>query len=411
VADSVGFVIVGAGLAGAKAAETLRSEGFQGPIRLIGAERDRPYERPPLSKGYLAGTDEREKVFVHPEGWYADHDVDLRLRTRATGLDVDAHEVRLEDGERLSYDKLLIATGSSPRKINTAGSDLEGVHYLRRLGDSERLSADLGDGGRNVVMVGGGWIGLEVAANARQRGNEVTIVEPQRTFLNAALGDELGQVFTDLHREHGVHVRVRDGVEEIGGADGHVTSVTTRDGDVLPADVVVIGVGARPNVELALAGRLDVDDGIVVDAALRSSHPDVFAAGDVANAYNPVFERRLRVEHWANALNGGPVAARSMLGQDVTYDRVPYFYTDQYDLGMELTGLVAHDAYDQVVYRGDPQTREFIAFWLKEQRVMAGMNVNVWDVTDPIQALIRSKAPVDPARLADPDIALDGVLG
>jgi 3-phenylpropionate/trans-cinnamate dioxygenase ferredoxin reductase component len=411
VAATAGIVIVGGGLAGAKAAETLRVEGYEGPVHLVGGEQDRPYERPPLSKDYLMGKAERDTVFVHEPGWYAAHDVDLKLGTWVDGLDVDAHTVHLEDGPDLPYDQLLLATGSSPRKLEVPGNDLRGVHYLRRLFQSERLGKDLGEGGRRVVLVGGGWIGLEVAAAARARGDEVTIIEPQPTFLNAALGDELGEVFTDLHREHGVDVRVREGVKELSGSDGQVSSVTTTSGEVIPADVVVVGVGARPNVAFAERAGLEVDNGVLVDATLRSSHPDVYAAGDIANAFNPLYGRRLRVEHWANALNGGPAAARSMLGQDVSYDRAPYFYTDQYDLGMELTGLVAADAFDRVVVRGDKQAREFIAFWLHDGRVMAGMNVNVWDVTDPIQMLIRSGATVDVNRLTDLDLPLAEVLG
>ena len=409
MSKATAFVIVGGGLAGAKAAETLRSEGFDGRVHLVGAETERPYERPPLSKEYLNGAKPRESVFVHDLQWYADNDVDLRLGTRAVGLDTEARQVKLEDGERLAFDKLLLATGSSPRRIHIPGSDLDGIRYLRRVEDCDALIADLAAGGRRVVVVGGGWIGLEVTAAARTYGNDVTIVEPQRTVLSAAVGHELGEVFADLHRDHGVRLMLRDGVDEIRGTAGRVSAVATTSGEVLPAEVVVIGVGARPNVELALSGGLAVEDGVLVDAALRSSHPDVFAAGDIANQVHPLLGRRIRVEHWANALHGGPAAARSMLGQDVPYDRVPYFFTDQYDLGMEYSGAVGPDGYDRVVYRGDRKTRTFIAFWLKDDRVLAGMNVNVWDVTDPIQSLVRSGAKVDADRLADVDTPLTEV--
>ena len=342
-------MVVGGGLAGAKAAETLRTEGFDGDVTIIGAEADPPYERPPLSKGYLAGTQTRDSVFVHERSWYAEHDVELLLATRAVRLDPATRTVTLEDGGSLSFDKLLLATGSSPRKVNLPGTDLDGIHYLRRIGDSERLASALSAGGRRVVVVGGGWIGLEVTAAARGLGNDVTVVEPQRTVLSAALGQELGDVFAGLHRDHGVRLLLRDGVAEVRGVGGHVTAVATTSGEVLPADLVVVGVGARPNVELALQARLDTDDGVLTDATLRTSHPDVYAAGDIAHVSHPLLGRRIRVEHWANALNGGPAAARAMLGSTQAYDRLPYFYTDQYDLGMEYTGDVGPQGHDRVV--------------------------------------------------------------
>ena len=402
-------VIVGGGLAGAKAAETLRAEGFDGRVVLIAAEAEVPYERPPLSKGYLLGSAEREKARVHDAGWFADHDVELRTGVRATGLDAAGHTLALDTGEELGYDRLLLATGSSARRLTLPGADLDGVRYLRTLPDSDRLLADLAGGGRRVVVVGGGWIGLEVGAAARGYGNEVTVVEPQPTPLHAALGPDMGEVFAGLHREHGVDVRTGTGVRELRGAGGRVTSVLV-DGDAeVPADLVVVGIGAVPNTELAEAAGLEVDRGIVTDAALRTSAPDVFAAGDVASSFHPLYGRHVRVEHWANALNGGPAAARSMLGQEVSYDRVPYFFTDQYDLGMECSGLGGPD--DAVVCRGDVGAREFIAFWLSGGRVVAGMNVNVWDVTDPIQALIRSGAQVPVERLTNPAVPLEDLAG
>ncbi|MEU4697880.1 NAD(P)/FAD-dependent oxidoreductase [Nonomuraea dietziae] len=374
------FVIVGAGLAGAKAAQTLREEGFDGEVVLIGAEEERPYERPPLSKGYLQGRSEREKIFVHPPYWYADQEIDLRLGVTVTGIALDAHEVALDDGSRMSYDKLLITTGASPRT-------LPGQAYtLRTVADSEALKAGFAAGGR-VVIIGAGWIGLESAAAAREAGCEVTVVEPAPTPLHRVLGPELGEVFANVHRRHGVDLRLGVSAEEV-EADG----VRLGTGERLPADLVVAGVGAAPNVNLAREAGLEVGDGILTDAALRTSHPDVYAAGDVAESYHPLYGRRLRVEHWANALNGGPAAARSMLGQEVVYDRVPYFYTDQFDLGMEFSGDTR--GYDQVVIRGEEL--EFIAYWLREGRVIAGMNVNVWDVVDDIQRLIRSGGPLPP---------------
>jgi 3-phenylpropionate/trans-cinnamate dioxygenase ferredoxin reductase subunit len=403
------FVIVGGGLAGAKAAETLRVEGYDGPLVLVAAEPENPYERPPLSKGYLLGKDEREKARVHDDGWYAAHDVDLRTGVQATGLDVAGHRVTLDTGEELAYARLLIATGSSARRLPVPGADLDGVRYLRTLPDADRLLADLSDGGRNVVIVGAGWIGLEVAAAARHHGNQVTVVEPQPTPLHAVLGAEMGQVFARLHRSHGVDLFTDVTVRELRGSEGRIESVVTDAHAGLPADVVVVGVGAIPNTQLAASAGLDVDNGVVTDHALRTSAPDVFAAGDVAAAFHPLYGRHVRVEHWANALNQGPAAARSMLGQEVSYERVPYFFTDQYDLGMEYSGLAG--PHDTVVCRGNPDDGEFIAFWTADGRVTAGMNVNVWDVTDPIQELIRSRRQVQAARLADPDTPLDLLAG
>jgi 3-phenylpropionate/trans-cinnamate dioxygenase ferredoxin reductase subunit len=400
------FVIVGAGLAGAKAAETLREEGFDGPVVLVGEEPEPPYERPPLSKDYLLDKADRDASQVHAPDWYAEHGVDLRTGVRAERLDPAAHRVHLSTGETLPYAALLLATGSSARRLPVPGADLDGVHYLRTLADADRLRAELAGGGRRVVVVGAGWIGLEVTAAARHHGNDVTVVEPQPTPLHQVLGPQMGGVFARLHRDHGVDLFTDTTVREIRGSSGRVESVVTDRHAGLPADLVVVGIGAVPNAQLAAAAGLEVDNGVVVDERLRSATPDVYAAGDVASAYHPLYGRYVRVEHWANALNGGPAAARSMLGQDVSYDRVPYFYTDQYELGMEYSGLAGPG--DKVICRGDPRGGEFIAFWLSEEgRVTAGMNVNVWDVTGPIQQLIRSGRIVQPARLADPDTSLE----
>jgi NADPH-dependent 2,4-dienoyl-CoA reductase/sulfur reductase-like enzyme len=399
------FLIVGASLAGAKAAETLRSEGFSGRVVLLGEEPERPYERPPLSKGYLLGKDPRSAIFVHDEGWYAEHDVDLRLGVTVTEVDRAARQVHTAGGETVSYDRLLLATGASPRRLPVPGSDLDGVLYLRRVADSERLAETLRQGGQ-LVIAGAGWIGLEVAAAAREFGCEVTVVEPEPGPLYRAIGPELGAVFTGLHTEHGVVFRFGETVTELRGSGGRVEQAVTSAGERLPASAVVVAIGAVPNTGLAAGAGLGVANGVAVDAGLRTSDPGIYAAGDVASAYHPRYGRRIRVEHWANALAGGPAAAKSMLGQPVSYDPVPYFFTDQYDLGMETAGLPEPGSYDQVVYRGDPASREFIAFWLSHGAVVAGMNVNVWDVTDDIQALIRAGKQVDTARLADPDVPL-----
>ncbi|WP_131741116.1 NAD(P)/FAD-dependent oxidoreductase [Actinomadura roseirufa] len=402
------FVIVGAGLAGAKAAETLREEGFTGRVVLVGEEIERPYERPPLSKGFLLGKEERDKAHVHEADWYDKHDVELRLGVTAEAVDRAERQVRLSTGERVPYTKLLLATGASPRRLDVPGAKLQGIHYLRTMADSAALRQALAPGGRRVVVAGAGWIGLETAAAAREYGNEVTVIEPEPAPLHAAVGPEIGGVFAALHREHGVDLRLDQGVAGFWGA-GQVSAVVTSGGAEVPADVVIVGIGVRPNTRLAEEAGLEVSDGILVDQSLRTSDPAVHAAGDVANAYNPLLGRRIRVEHWANALTGGPAAARAMLGREVVYDQVPYFFSDQYDLGMEMAGVAAPGEYDEVVHRGDVEGREFIAFWLSGGRVVAGMNVNVWDVTDDVQALIRAGRPVDTARLADPQVPLSAL--
>jgi 3-phenylpropionate/trans-cinnamate dioxygenase ferredoxin reductase subunit len=397
------FVIVGASLAGAKAAETLRTDGFDGRVVLVGAEDERPYERPPLSKDYLRGELERGKVHVHEDGFYAEQDIELRLGRSAESLDLSGRAVHLDDGERLRYDRLLLTTGAQPRRLAIAGGDLDGVLELRTVADSDALRDRLERGGR-MVVVGAGWIGAEVAASARQRGLEVTVIAPEAVPLERVLGSDVGALYRDLHTDRGVRMVLGTGVEAFEGGEV-VERVRTTDGRTLECDVVVTGVGVQPRTQLAVQAGLAVDDGVLVDAHLETSVPGVFAAGDVANAYHPFYGERIRVEHWANALHQGPVAARSMLGEAATYERLPYFFSDQYDVGMEYSGFAR--TWDRVVFRGDPASREFIAFWLEADRVVAGMNVNVWDVADPIQRLIRRRTPVDDRRLADPDVPLE----
>jgi NADPH-dependent 2,4-dienoyl-CoA reductase/sulfur reductase-like enzyme len=397
------IVIAGASLAGAKAAETLRDEGFDGQIVLLGAETELPYERPPLSKGYLLGNEPLDSVYVHPLDWYPDHDVDLRLGVTVTGIDRASSAVVTSDDSIVPYDKLLLTTGASPRRLNIPGSDREGVLYLRTTDDSGRLREAF-QGGPRVVVAGAGWIGLETTAAARSYGCPVTVLEPQPGALHDQLGPELGAVFADLHRSHGVEFRFGEVAEEF-----RPGLVITSAGAEVPADLLVVGIGAAPNDQLAAAAGLDVENGVLTDEALHTTDPNIYAAGDVANSFNPLLGRRVRVEHWANALNGGPAAARSILGQPVVYDPVPYFYSDQYDLGMECAGLPTPGRYDEVAYRGDRAGLEFIAFWLSRGRLVAGMNVNVWDVNDDIQSLIRSARQVDLSRLTNPDIPLPEV--
>ena len=401
------FVIVGAGLTGATAAKTLRAEGFTGRIRLVGSELHRPYIRPPLSKDFLAGSATRESADVEAPDWYRDNDIDLTLHTDAVTLDPQTHRLELAGTGWIDYDSLLLATGSTPRLLDIPGTDLPGVHYLRTVDQAETLRHLLADGGKRLVLIGSGWIGMEVASVARTLGNDVTVLERDPIPLATALGDELGQMFADLHAEHGVVLRPSVRVAEITGENGRVSGVRLDDGEIVAADLVLVGVGAVPNVELAQRAGLAVDNGVLVDAALRTSDPSVYAAGDIANAMHPLIGQRLRSEHWANALKGGAAAARSMLGQSVSYDDVPYFYTDQFDLGMEYSGYGPLTRGAFVVYRGDRRNRTFIAFWVANDRVVAGMNVNVWDVNEAVQGIIRRAHPVDAARLADETVPLE----
>jgi 3-phenylpropionate/trans-cinnamate dioxygenase ferredoxin reductase subunit len=406
MSDERTFVIVGASLAGAKAAEGLRQEGFEGRVVLIGEEPVRPYERPPLSKDYLQGKAGVEKVFVHGEDYYDAHGIELRLSTTVRALDPAARRVELASGEQLGYDAVLLATGAAPRRLTLPGADLDGIHYLRDLADADRLRAAIATGVR-VVVIGAGWIGCEVAASARQLGAEVAVVEVAALPLERVLGSELGRFYRDVHAEHGVKLHMGVGVESLRGG-AKVEEVRLADGQVLPADVVVVGVGVTPRTELAESAGLDLDNGILTDEHLATSAPGVFAAGDVANAWHPILGRRVRLEHWSSALNQGPVAAKNMLGATTAYAKIPYFFSDQFDVGMEYSGFATE--WDEVVFRGDPGGRQFIAFWIKDGRVAAGMNVNVWDVAEPIAALVAAAKPVDRERLVDPDVDLASLV-
>lgn len=395
------FVIVGGGLAAAKLAESLRDNEFDGVITLIAEEAQLPYERPPLSKEHLLGKKSLADFTVHPEQWYRDHDVDLLLGTAVTAIDRTSKTVALPDGSTRPYDKLALATGSRSRRLPIPGADAEGVYMLRTIGQSDALISLFGSA-RRLVVIGAGWIGLEVTAAARSAGLEVTVLEVGAVPLQAALGDEMGAVFGELHRAHGVDLRCGVKAAEIVTADGKATGVRLSDDTVVAADAVLIAVGARPNIELAADAGLAVEGGVLVDESLASSDPDIVAVGDIADQQHPVLGQRVRVEHWATALNQPAVAALTMLDRPATYDRLPYFFTDQYDLGMEYTGFVAPGATTSVVVRGDTASREFVAFWLDQgNRVLAGMNVNVWDVTDRIKELILGGEPVNPDALAD----------
>jgi 3-phenylpropionate/trans-cinnamate dioxygenase ferredoxin reductase subunit len=357
----------------------------------------------------LAGKKSLNDFTVQDADWYGDHNVDLRLGSRVSSLDPAAHTVGLPDDLTVAYDKLLLATGSASRRPPIPGSDADGVHYLRTYDDAATLNSVLTEGS-SLAVVGAGWIGLEVAAGARQRGVGVTVVEAARQPLVAALGETVGEVFANLHRDHGVDLRLEAHVEEITTAQGRATGLKMGDGSTVAADAVLVAVGAKPNVELAEQAGLSMGDGgVLVDASLRTSDPDIYAVGDIAAAEHPLFGCRIRTEHWANALKQPAVATAGMLGKPGEYAELPYFFTDQYDLGMEYVGHAP--SFERVVFRGDVAAREFVAFWLDgDNRVLAGMNVNVWDVLDDVKSLIRSKAPVDVDALTDPQSSLADLL-
>ncbi len=413
--DTGHIVIAGGGLAGATAARTLRAEGFTGAITIACAETQVPYLRPPLSKEFLLGKDGEEKVLVVPSDWYRENGVELLLGDTVVAADPQAHTVRLESGKELAYSKLLIATGARPRELPIPGSDLEGVSTFRTFDDSRRLKSALSDGGRHLVMVGSGWIGMELAAAARSFGNEVALLGLEDIPLSSAIGPELGAYFRDLHESHGVRFRLPASAKEIKGTGGRAGAVVTDSGEEIRADLVVIASGVLPDTTLAENAGLTLEDGILVDASLRTSSPDVFAAGDVANALHPFTGEHHRSEHWYNALSGGKVAARAMLGQDAKLDMVPYFYTDQFDVAMEYSGFPTLAAGQSPLLRGSMDDGSFLAFWLNpgssdSATVVAGMSINRPKVHKTIKALISGRVQVDPARLADPDVPLEELL-
>jgi len=396
------IVIVGASLAGAKAAEAARSSGFDGRVVLIGKEYELPYERPPLSKAVLRGEVAPETARVHAAGFYAANDIELLTGRSVEALDVGAGRVTLDGAEHVPFSAAVLATGAAPRRLDIPGADLAGVHYLREVGDAARLGDAVRGAGR-VAVIGAGWIGSEVAASARQMGAEVVLIDPAAVPLRRVLGDEIGEVFRSLHADNGVQLRMGTGVVELRGT-GRVEQVVLTNGETEAADVVVIGVGVLPRVGLAEAAGLKVDNGIVVDEHLQSSAPGVYAAGDVASAWHPHYRQRLRVEHWANALNQGVTAGTNAAGGTEIYTRLPYFFSDQFDLGLEYVGY--SEPGDTVVVRGNRDEREFIAFWQRDGVVTAAMNVNIWDVVEDLKEIVLSGRVLDAGRLADPAVAL-----
>jgi len=403
MSDGDGHVIVGGGMAGGKAAETLRAEGYDGRIVLIGDEPVRPYERPPLSKTYLRGESDFDQAAIHPADFYEAHAIELRESTTVDAVDVAASEVRLSDGERLGYQRVLLATGAAPRRLGVRGAELDGVHYLRTVADSDVIRAAV-TAGSPVVVIGASWIGCEVAASARQLGADVTMVDQVSIPLVRALGPQVGAIYRDLHEEHGIHLRLGAEIRSLEGS-GTVEEVRLEDGSAIPAGAVVVGIGVLPRTDLAAAAGLEIENGVVADQFLEATAPGVYVAGDLANAWHPLYGTRIRLEHWSSALNQGPAAARNMLREGSTpYEKLPYFFSDQYDLGMEYRGWAP--TYDRVVFRGDVTTREFIAFWLDGGAVMAAMNANIWDQGDAIEALVAARPVVEPSLLTDPEVSL-----
>ena len=390
------MLVIGGGLAGAKAVQGAREAGFEGQLTLVGDEPVSPYERPPLSKDILRGEKPLHSSQVHEDAFYAEHDVELVLDDAVSSLDVSDKTATLQSGRTLSFDTAVLATGSEPRRLSLPGADLDGVHYLRTVADAERLSAAISAGTR-VAVIGAGWIGSEVAASARVMGRDVVMIEPAKLPLVNVVGATVAKAFRDLHSDHGVTLRFGIAPTELRGS-GRVEEVVLEDGSTEAADVVVIGVGVTPRTSLAAAAGLKTDNGIVVDDQLRTSSSWVLAAGDVAQAWHPRFQRAIRVEHWANALNQGLAAGANAVGGTTVYDRLPYFFSDQYDLGLEYVGYADRDS--EVLIRGDLAKREFIALYHQDRIVNAALTVNTWDVLDDLKAIVSKGTPVDLDQVA-----------
>ncbi len=400
------FVVVGANLAGGRAAQWLRQEGFDGKIILIGAEPDPPYERPPLSKEYLRGDMPRERLFIAPSEAYREQEIELRLGARATSISPAERSVELEHGERIRYDKLLLATGGHVRHVSVPGSELEGIHYLRTVADSERIAAEL-QPGRRLVVIGAGFIGAEVAATARTKGLDVHVLEMAPVPLGRVLGEELGRTYAKIHRDHGVQLHTGEAIERFEGVT-RVERVVSSSGRKIDCDVVVVGVGIEPATELAQDAGLEVEDGIVVNEYCETSAPDIYAAGDVASFYHPLLDTRLRVEHWSNAQNQGITAAKNMLGKQKAYDDIPWFWSDQYDLNMQYIGHAPR--WDEIVLRGDVAGRSFTAFYIEGGRLRAALAVNHQRDIRASRELIKRGAPVSAGALRDEGRELNSLV-
>jgi len=393
-----GMLIVGANVAGGRAAETLRKLGFAGRVTLVGAEPQHPYERPPLSKAVLQGTMKPEQLHLRPLEFYAEQNIELKTGTPATKLDVSARSVDLASGERIAFDTLLIATGARPVKPAIPGANLRGVYYLRTVDDAQRLRSVMQPGARAVIL-GGGFIGAEVAASCRAAGVDVTLIEAASTPMGKALGEEIGQVLADLHRARGVSVRTGVSIQELRGLSGQVQEAVTTSGDVLSCDFVVIGIGATPEVEWLQDSGVELENGVRVNEFCETSIPGIFAAGDAANAFNPLFGEHMRVEHSENAQNQGIAAAKNMLGQHVPFAEVPYFWSDQYDLRIQFVGH--NREWDRVVIRGSTKAPSFLAYYLAGDLLQGALGVNNFKGINAAKRLIRERARVDAAQLAD----------
>jgi 3-phenylpropionate/trans-cinnamate dioxygenase ferredoxin reductase subunit len=400
------YLIVGASLAGGRAAEALRQAGFDGRIVLAGDEPDRPYQRPPLSKAFLRGEHSEEKLYLRPPDYYEQQRIELRLGARATRLDPTARVVELDSGERLGFDRLLIATGATLRRLDTPGADLTGVYYLRTVRDAERIRAKLVPG-RKVVIVGAGFIGTEVAASCRQRGLEVTVLVGAPVPLQRALGEEIGRLYADFHREQGVDLRTGESVQAFRGTS-RVEEVVTSSGKTIGCDFAVVGVGVVPATGWLAGSGLTLENGVVVDEYCETNIPGIFAAGDVASWWHPGLRERLRVEHFDNAQNQGVAAAQNMLGKRIPYGPVLFFWSDQYDLRLQYVGHASR--WDRIVLRGNARSRSFTAFYLLGSQLRAALGVNrVKDVT-AARRLIQAGAPVTAEQLADEQVDLKSLL-
>lgn len=400
-------VIVGASLAGGVAAATLRQEGFDGSIALVGAEPHPPYERPPLSKSYLRGETPFEKALVRPVGFYEQNRIETLFGVRATRVDPGQRMVDLDSGRQIRYDKLLIATGARNRRLPIPGIDLPGVFGLRSLADADAISREIAPG-RRAVVIGMGFIGCEVAASLRQKGVEVVALDPAPAPLVHVLGPEIAQVVAGIHQDNGVEAYFGESVTSLQGA-GRLESVVTSSGRQIPCDFAVIGVGVQPEVDFLSGSGVETQNGVLADEYCRTNIDDIYAAGDVANHYHPLRSRRMRVEHWQNAMLQGAAAARNMLGKQQPYDAVHWFWSDQYEFNLQYAGF--HDRWDRIVVRGHLERRDFLAFYLKEGRLDAVVALNRGKEIRRAMPLIKSGKTLDVDQLADESVDLRSLAG
>jgi 3-phenylpropionate/trans-cinnamate dioxygenase ferredoxin reductase component len=396
------FVVVGSSLAGGTAAATLREEGFDGRVILIGEEPQAPYERPPLSKEYLRGEQPFEDALVRPRDFYASNDIDTLFGTRATRLNPVDKTIELSGSDRVRYDKVLIATGSRNRRLPIPGLDLEGVYGLRTVEDCDRIRGEIRPG-RRAAVVGMGFIGSEIASSLRQLGVEVVVIEAGKVPLHRVLGEEVGRIMEHIHRDHGVDMIFEEQVSGFEGR-GRVERIVTQSGRRIECDFAVVGVGVEPVVDVVMGSGIEVDNGLVVDEYCRTNAEGVFAAGDVTNHYHPIFKQRMRVEHWHNALNQGAAAARNMIGMGSVYDGIHWFWSDQYDYNLQYVGF--HKDWDKLVVRGSLENRDFIAFYVKDGLIAAAIGMNRGRDIRRATALIKARAAVETNQLRDDDVDL-----